>query len=292
MKIALKFNVLLLLLFCLSLGGTYFSAKRLLEANASANVEENARIMMRSAMAVRTYTSLQIKPLLDSQIHHKFLPQTVPSYSATEYFKTLSSSPALREYSYKEATLNPTNLRDRAVEWEADVVNHFRQHPEVTELVGERDGAFGKLLYLAQPLQIKDPTCLSCHSTAGAAPQTMIDMYGKANGFGWKPDEIVGAQVVSVPQSVAVQRADTVVSQILYLLAGLFVVLLIALNVLLSVLVTRPMKKLGSIADQVSLGKMDAPEFPTEAGDEMAMLGHSFNRMRRSLVEAMQMLEK
>jgi protein-histidine pros-kinase len=291
MKIALKFNILLLAVCCLSLAATYLIARQLLEANASANVEENARIMMRSALAVRSYTSSQIKPLLDAQNRIKFLPQTVPSYSATEYFNTLSSSPDLREYTYKEATLNPTNPRDRAVEWEADVVNRFRQHPELKELVGEHEGAFGRLLYLAQPLKIADPACLSCHSTAEAAPQTMIDMYGKANGFGWKPNEIVGAQVVAVPRSFALQRADAIVSKILYLLAGLFVVLFIALNVMLSALVLRPMRELGLIADQVSLGNMDAPEFPASGADETAVLGRSFNRMRRSLVEAMQMLE-
>jgi HAMP domain-containing protein len=292
MKIALKFNFLLLLLFGLSLGGTYFIAKQLLEANARTSVEENARIMMRSALAVRTYTTNQIKPLLDGQQHYKFLPQTVPSYSATEYFISLASNPDYRNYMYKEATLNPTNPRDRAVDWEVDVVNRFRQNTEVKELVGERDGAFGRTLYLAQPLQIKNPACLACHSSVDAAPQTMIDLYGTANGFGWKPDEIVGAQVVSVPESVAILRANELVSKILYLLSGLFVVLFIALNLMLVTLVLRPIKRLGTIADQVSLGQMDAPEFPAQGRDEMATLGQSFNRMRRSLVEALEMLEK
>lgn len=292
MKIALKFNCLLLLLFGLSLGGTYFIAKQLLEANARTSVEENARIMMRSALAVRTYTTNQIKPLLDGQQHYKFLPQTVPSYSATEYFISLASNPDYRNYMYKEATLNPTNPRDRAVDWEVDVVNRFRQNTEVKELVGERDGAFGRTLYLAQPLQIKNPACLACHSSVDAAPQTMIDLYGTANGFGWKPDEIVGAQVVSVPESVAILRANDLVSKILYLLSGLFVVLFIALNLMLATLVLRPIKRLGTIADQVSLGQMDAPEFPAKGRDEMATLGQSFNRMRRSLVEALEMLEK
>ena len=119
----------------------------------------------------------------------------------------------------------------------------------------------------------------------------MIEKYGTANGFDWKPGEVVGAQVVSVPESVAIQRADDIVRAILYLLTGLFVVLFIALNVMLSTLVIRPVKKLGAIADEVSLGKMDAPEFPAAGNDEMAALGQSFNRMRRSLIEAIRMLE-
>jgi protein-histidine pros-kinase len=120
----------------------------------------------------------------------------------------------------------------------------------------------------------------------------MIDQYGTANGFAWQPNEIVGAQVVSVPQSVALKRADAIVKQILYLLAGLFVVLFLLVNLMLVTLVIRPIKKLGTIADEVSLGNLDAPEFPARGRDEMAALGRSFNRMRRSLVEAMGMLEK
>ena len=291
MKIAVKFNALLLLLFVVSLCATYFIARRLLENNARTAVQDNARIMMRSALAVRAYTASQIEPLLNEQNHRRFLPQTVPSYAATENFKSLSSVPDLRDYAYKEATLNPTNPRDRAVNWEIDVVNRFRQHPELTELIGEHEGEFGTSLYLAHPLQITDRGCLQCHSTVNAAPQTMIDTYGTANGFGWKPEEIVGAQIVSVPQTVAIERADIIVSKILYLLAGLFVVLFAALNMMLSVMVIQPMKRLGTIADLVSLGKLDAPEFPAEGADEMAVLGQSFNRMRRSLVKAIEMLE-
>jgi HAMP domain-containing protein len=291
MKIALKFNLVLLLLFVLTMSLTYVIARNLLESNARAGVEENARIMMRSALAIRHYTSSQIKPLLDGQNRYKFLPQTVPSYSATEYFNSLTSSADLRDYAYKEATLNPTNPRDRAVDWEVDIVDRFRQRPELHEIVGERIGAFGASLYFAQPLQISDPTCLACHSTADAAPRTMIDLYGTANGFDWKPNEIVGAQIVSVPQSVALRRADAILSKVLYLLAAVFAALFIALNGMLLVFILRPIRNLATIADQVSLGNMDAPEFPARGTDEMAALGQSFNRMRRSLSEAIRMLE-
>jgi len=36
---------------------------------------------------------------------------------------------------------------------------------------------------------------------------------------------------------------------------------------------------------------MEAPDFPSTGGDEISTLGTSFNRMRRSLVEAMNMLQ-
>ena len=289
MKLLFKVNILLVIVFLLGLAASYSVARRLLLENARSEIQGDARIMMESALAVRAYTVSQIKPLLDTQMRYQFLPQTVPSYSATEYFNNLRKS--FPEDAYKEATLNPTNPRDRAVDWEVDVVNHFRENADTKELIGERDAATGKTLWLARPLRITDPKCLQCHSAIDAAPQTVIDRYGEANGFGWQLKDIVGAQIVSVPYELPLQRAQGALQSFVYMLVALFLFLFVTVNILLTLLVVRPVRKLGAIADQVSLGAMDAPEFPTRGRDEIAALGASFNRMRRSLVEALNMLQ-
>ena len=289
MRLLFKVNILLVMVFLLGLAASYTVAERLLLENARSEIQGNARIMMESALAVRAYTVSQIKPLLDTQMHYTFLPQTVPSYSATEYFNNLRKT--FPEYSYKEATLNPTNPRDRAVDWEVDVVNHFRENAADKELIGERDGATGRTLWLARPLRITDPKCLQCHSAVDAAPQTMIDLYGAANGFGWQLKDVIGAQVVSVPYELPIKRAQHALQSFVYMLVGLFLFLFVTVNILLTWLVVRPVRKLATIADQVSLGAMDAPDFPTKGSDEIAALGASFNRMRLSLVEALKMLQ-
>jgi protein-histidine pros-kinase len=279
----------MVIVFLLGLAAAYTVADRLLLRNARAEIQNNARIMMESALAVRAYTVSQIKPLLDTQMHYKFLPQTVPSYSATEYFNILRKS--FPEYAYKEATLNPTNLRDRAVDWEVDVVNHFRENSDAKELTGERDTPTGRTLYLARPLRILDEKCLACHSSVSAAPQTMLDLYGTANGFGWQLKDVIGAQVVSVPYDLPLKRAAEALRNFVYMLIGLFLFQFVALNLLLALLVVRPVRRLAGIADEVSKGNMEAPDFPSKGGDEISTLGASFNRMRRSLVEAMKMLQ-
>src|SRR6185312_12556499 len=262
MKLLFKVNILLVIVFVLGLAASYTVAERLLLDNARSEIQDNARIMMESALAVRAYTVSQIKPLLDTQMRYRFLPQSVPSYSATEYFNNLRRT--FTDYLYKEATLNPTNPRDRAA---------------------------GKVLWLARPLRITDPKCLQCHSGVDAAPQTMLDSYGTANGFGWQLKDVVGAQIVSVPYDLPLQRAQGALRNFVYLLVGLFLFLFLTVNILLTLLVVRPVRKLAGIADQVSLGAMDAPDFPMKGGDEIAALGSSFNRMRRSLVEALKMLQ-
>jgi HAMP domain-containing protein len=56
-------------------------------------------------------------------------------------------------------------------------------------------------------------------------------------------------------------------------------------------LVIRPVTRLARIADRVSLGELGAPAFAAGARDEIGRLAHSFSRMRKSLVQAMKMLE-
>jgi protein-histidine pros-kinase len=223
------------------------------------------------------------------QMMRAFLPQSVPAYAATETLKELRKRHP--EYFYKEATLNPTNPSNRATDWEADIVQQFRNRPETTELVGERATPTGAALYIARPIKIGNQACLSCHSTPAAAPATMIKLYGSANGFGWKHNEIVGAQVVSVPMSVPMANAWKAFYTFMGSLVVVFVLVFAALNVMLSWLIIRPIARMSHAADQVSTGNFEIAELPESGRDEIALLGRAFNRMRRSLHKAMQMIE-
>jgi len=290
MRLLIKINLVLIAVSLMGLAVSYQIADRLLQQNARREVEGNARLLVESALAVRMYTNRQISPLLRTQSRYGFLPQRVAAYSAKEYFNNLRQK--FPDYTYREATLNPTNPFDRADDWEADVVRHLRDHTDVKELIGERDTAIGRTLYLARPLRVADETCLECHSSANAAPQSMIDKYGTANGFGWQLNDIVGAQIVSVPYGVPVQHAKAALQSFVAVLLGLFAFLFVVGNVLMTMLVVRPVLKLSAIADQVSKGDMDAPEFPATGRDEIAELGSSFNRLRISLRKAMSALRE
>lgn len=289
MKLIVKFNLVLFLVFALGFVVTGFVTNRLLQRNAKAEILENARIMMEAALAVRSYTSSQINPLLKTQMKYSFLPQSVPAYSANEYFKQLRKK--FPDYSYKEATLNPTNPINRATDWEADIVRYFRQFPDKTELVDERDTPNGRALYIARPLKVKDMSCLECHDTADSAPRTVVERYGSDNGFGWKVNDIVTAQIVTAPMQLPIQRAKTAFAGFMVSLAAVFALIFLALNAMLILLIIRPVKQLSEIANEVSLGNMNAPEFQVSGKDEIAALSESFGRMRKSLVEAIKMLE-
>src|SRR5688572_26161241 len=290
MRLVLKFNLVLLVIFALGFAAAGGFSKALLEQSAREDVLQDARLIMESALASRAYTINQIAPLLRKLGDQEFLPQSVPAYGATEQFNALRAK--LPEFSYKEATLNPTNPRDRAADWEVDIVNSFRQFPDRTEIVGERETPLGRSLYLGRPLTIRDPACLSCHSTVETAPKAMVERYGPANGFGWTLHETIGAQLVSVPMTLPIDRANRALFTFLAFLGGIFLSVFVALNVMLRLIVVRRLSTLSQLADEVSLGKIDGPDFPLQGKDEVTRLSQSFDRMKKSVAHAIKMLEE
>ena len=290
MGLRLKFNLVLIAVFLAGFAVAGWTSYQLLQRNARGEIVRNARVMMEAALAIRGYTSMQVRPHFEPLLAQTFLPQSVPAYAATETMAALRKT--YPDYGYKEATLNPTNPRNRATDWEADIVAGFRNHAEdMREVVGERDTPMGRSLYIARPIRISDAGCLVCHSTPAAAPKTMIALYGDTNGFGWKMNEVIGAQVVSVPTSLPIQNANRAFATFMASLAVVFALVFVALNVMLNSLIVRPIREMARAADEVSTGNFDIAEFDSRGKDEIRVLGASFNRMRRSLEKAMKMLE-
>ncbi len=284
----MRINLALFTVFTLGTVIAGYGCWNILEANARREVLNEAALMVDSALATRAYTSSEIQPLLKEQILNAFPPQSVPSYAATQNFTRLRANHP--EYTYKEATLNPTNPMDRAVDWEADIIQRFRNHADTKEVIGERDTPMGPTLYIARPIRVQG-TCLQCHSVPAAAPKSMLEHYGPDNGFGWRIDDVVGAQMVSVPFAMATASAKKAFGGFIISLASVFAAVLLAVNGLLYWLVVRPVRTLAKRADQVSLGEDLAQEFPQSGAREIASLGRSFNRMRKSLEKAMSMLD-
>jgi len=232
----LQFNLALLAVFALGLGATGYLTYGQLHRNAREEVARNAALIMEAALSMRRYTIGQIRPLLGDS--GKFHPQTVPAYATTEIMNQLQKRYA--DYSYKDAALNPTNPRNRAVGWEAEIVGSFRGNPGQGEIRGVRDTAAGPSFYVARPTRIRDKDCLSCHTTPEQAPPAMVRIYGTAGGYGWKYNEIVGAQIVSVSMAQAVRHADRTFFILMASLAAVFAMLFVILNLVLSRTIARP----------------------------------------------------
>lgn len=168
---------------------------------AKNEIDNRAHFFMDTMLAVREYTSSDVNPII-APLNFKssnFLPEAVPSYAATRVYSYLNKKKEYREYLYREATLNPTNLKDRADTFEARIIEIFRANPATKEQEGTYSAAGEKLHYVARPIVINKASCLACHSTPEKAPPSQLATYGTVSGFGWNLGEIVGAQIVSIP---------------------------------------------------------------------------------------------
>src|SRR3982750_5626 len=135
MGLRLKFNLVLFLVFMLGLAVSGYISFELLNKNAREEVLRAAGVMMEAALSMRSYTVGQVRPHL-RVVEDEFLPQSVPAFGATEIMNQMRKTHP--DYTYKEAALNPTNPRNRATEWESDIITEFRNFAERKELAGTR----------------------------------------------------------------------------------------------------------------------------------------------------------
>jgi HAMP domain-containing protein len=282
-----KFNLLMLAVAIIGAGLFALAAEPLVDAVAREEVLQSSRIMMESAAGARKYTSEQIAPILKPAIAHQFYPQSVSAYAAKRNFDVIHAK--FPDFAYREAALNPTNPQDRATDWEADIINDFRAHPDKDETSLVRSTATGPMLELARPL-VNKTACMECHNTAETAPASMLALYGSANGFGWKPNEIIGAQIVSVPMAASAVRASHIRGLFVLPFLAFVALVFISVNILLNFVVVRPIERIAKTAEAISLGEMNIPEYQYRKPDQIGRLSASFNRMHRSLAEALRML--
>ena len=289
MKLLAKLNILLIAVFSLGLLLTAVGANRFLQRQAEAEVLHEAGLVSASASAVRQYTGEEVSPLLEKATAHQttFTQQVIPFYAATTTFQKIRAS--YPDYTYKEAALNPTNLRDRATDWEADIINDFRNSPSKTELIRTREGATGTSLLMAHPIKV-ETGCLQCHSQPSVAPRSLIVSYGSDHGFGWKDGEIVGAQIIAVPISVAEEKARQGLTELLIVVSITFFVALCLIDLGLFYIVIRPLRTIAENANRISQGEMELEQLEPHGKDEVAEVSRSLNRMHTSLQKAMDLL--
>ncbi|MEL6807545.1 MAG: DUF3365 domain-containing protein [Pseudomonadota bacterium] len=289
MGLRFKYNLVLLLACLLGLAGAAGISYTIVQRFAIEEIKHSINIVHANANAVRFHTVNSVTPLLSEDNDILFLPETVASFAAQSVFARMQKD--FPEYSYKEAALNPTNPADLANPLEASMIEDFRADASLTEISTVVENENGRFLTMAYPITITQEGCLRCHSTPEAAPPAMVDLYGSVNGFGWELGETVGAQIISAPMSLVEQRTwETGV----VLIAGLSTVFLFVFaltNLMLGRIVLKPVRQMSTLAEKVSMGDFSVPEYQKPGKDEISSLTTSFNRMRRSLEQAMRMID-
>jgi len=241
MGLRTKLNLLLLIVGTLGAALFWFVSGHRLEGLAEQEVEEKARIMMASAKGARDYTSKHIAKVFEEKMEKdkkQFYPEAVSAYAAKTIFALmhdiLRRKPEFANYAYKERALNPTIPEETASDEEKKAIEYFQNNrsdnPSEQENIQVIHGAKGDELMISAPLTAYGP-CLKCHDTPEKAPTSMLALYGNQHGFRWKENDIIGAQIVTVPMKVALERAMEIKIWILSIYLGVLVVLGVVLNV-------------------------------------------------------------
>ncbi|MEL6138541.1 MAG: response regulator [Cyanobacteria bacterium J06628_6] len=256
LKLGQKFTFLFTLIFLggLLLSGVFLS--QAMQQKAEKEVIAQAEILTQTMNSVRSYTSDHVRPLLQDRLETEteFIAETVPAYSAREVFESFRESPGYGSFFYKEATLNPTNPRDLANDFEATLVNQFREDAGLDALSGYRNMDGEKLFYTARPLSVNKESCLQCHGRPADAPQSQLVTYGQQGGFGWQLGEVVSAQTIYVPAGEVFLRGQQYRNLAIGISGGIFAVAIALLNWLLRRSVIHPIKRLTDITRRVGAG--------------------------------------
>ncbi|MBR0567145.1 diguanylate cyclase [Azoarcus sp. L1K30] len=247
LALRLKFNLVLVVTFLISILGAGVYYYNFLEQVAFSDVRHDSDVLMETALAIRSYTTDQIKPHLDPLNADQFLPQTVPAFAAVETLRRLSSR--YPGYEYRETTLDSTNPRNMANPWESKLIDELAAaQAKAPQDEIERSGIYGtgvkRALYVARPITITQASCLSCHGTPEVAPTSMIKLYGSGGGYGWQMGQTVGMQIVKVPMLYPLEKARTTFNSFMLSLLAIFGLMFVGLNLALSSVVIEPMARL------------------------------------------------
>lgn len=264
---------------------------------AEKDVASRATLMMEMANSVRQYTSEHVKPELLDEIYKpntEFIQETVPAFAARQVFENLREQDVASEpFQYKEAVLNPTNPVDLANEFEAEIIRVMQTDPT------EVSGFSGSQFYVARPIEVNNESCLACHSTPVVAPSALVETYGRTGGFGWKMGDIVGAQIVYVPNSALLKEAMSqfVLPALVFLVS--IGTLAFALIYLLQRFVVEPIRVLEGFTNQLKEHEFELTKVNVnpisqvcEGQNEMGRLSHALLDMAYEVDAKTKKIEK
>jgi methyl-accepting chemotaxis protein len=296
-----KLTTLMLTIF---VGGMIVSSVvyyNILLGNAKNELNTLSNVLISTMDSVRKYNQDKVSPLLNEESENSFLLPSIPSYAVRGVFDILTNSykDMYGKYSYKDAMINPTNLRDKASDEEIKIIEKLSQQDK---LAGQNiDQGFlmingKKQFYTARPIKITQSSCLVCHTSLEKSPKSLQILYeqgkyGANQGFGWELNKIIGTKIIYVPADNVYKIANDNFIIILGVFITIFALTILLATLWLKQYVVQPLNRITQVAEAVSLGDMDV-EFKKHSNDEIGRLADAFTRMKTSLEITLKRLVK
>lgn len=207
-----RFAITVIIIYIVSLpvisAITYF----ILKQNAISYAYNIARLYLTTFEATRHYVGDELRPALLKELPPgKFILEGMSrSYVAGSITRRVLQE--LPGYSFKNASLNPRNPKNKADDFETRLITEFRNNKEMKEWKGliERQGHHYYVLARAGS-PIKE-SCLYCHGDPATAPEEIIKRYGTAAGFNMKVGDVVDTLVAYIPIHIPLMSARRTVA--------------------------------------------------------------------------------
>ena len=295
-----RFTLILSLIFVVTIIAAWIIFSRVVQQQAEAEITHQASVLIAMLNSVRTYTNTEVNPLLapENEQGSQFIAQSVPAFSAREVFENFRKNELYANFLYKEATLNPTNLRDLADDQEAQLLKTLQSDPSIKELSGFMMVDGQQVFYIAHPLKITSENCLTCHSDPKSAPASLIATYGSEHGFGWHLNDIISAQTIYVPAADIFARAQQSLTLVMGILIAIFAIVIIVTDVGLRRAVVHPVVLIGRLAHLIGDNTLtpDASEMQGVSkiagrSDELGHTAKIIQRMAKEIYEREQKLK-
>jgi signal transduction histidine kinase len=293
MKLSLKFALITaLLLFATSAVSAWVLIQHQEKAMQD-EVRQRALTVLSFGEACRAYTNKQLRPKINNLVKKHQEEMVFEAQSAT--FVARGTFEELRqrlpEYSFREASLNPLNLVNRASPEEERLIRQFAVDPELKEVTGFAQRYGREYFYVARPIRV-EKRCLECHHSPETAPPDVVARYGSQHGYGWKEGEANSALLVSVPSQDIREQQVAIVWKVGGTFAGAGVILFGAIYFLFEFLVNRRLRRAAAVMGQVAAGGSADARLDDKNRDELGVLAEAFNSMSGTLHQSQVGLEE
>ncbi|MCK6471139.1 MAG: response regulator [Planctomycetes bacterium] len=260
-----------------------WNSQRQTQRHFESEVRARATLMSSFGKASRKYVKERLRPAVEGYVGDELVLEAMSSTFATaRIFEEFNKEHP--EYHYKQAALNPLNLKDQADDFEANLIRRFDKDRSLEELTGFRIKDGIEHFYVAQPTIVAQD-CMACHDTPERAPAKLVAKYGTEHGFGWKVGDVNSAIVVSVPTADLRAAAAAQAATFNLERAGLALFFLVFLAGLLYAYVLRRLARLKTVMEGIAADPSTCARVSDLGRDEIGKMGAAFNRMCDALAK-------
>lgn len=260
---------------------------KLTERNVIHEARNKGQLLFNYILSSRQYFKDEQRALvMDLVEDNRFYPELMSGFVVTrgvwDIFKEKNSG-----YHFKQASLNPLYLANKADKEEVKMINTLRDRPDAHSLQGtiSKDGE--KFFYMAFPIKINDNKCLRCHGDPVNAPKDQIEIYGTENGYNWKYGDTLSAYVIYVSIQGAVSGAKRTAGILFLIGIGCFFLSLLAMGFVLDRSVIGPIEYLSDRTEEISKGRNLEEKFIYKGNDEIGILARAIEHLRQAMIRKM-----